>query len=219
MWYRRTEVNFRIALFFSSATIAGAFGGLIARGIQEMDGLSGLEGWRFIFIIEGAITFLAGLVSPFILNDYPNTARFLKQHERDYLAARLRLDSDGLSHVFKKKFVLHAFTDWKVWAFSFMYIGSLMPVYAFSLFSPTLIKNLGYTAAEAQLLSVPPYVLAAFSTIFAGWLSDHYGKRGVFAIFYACVGIVGFILCIFSPLPGLGYAGLFGESILRCSAN
>ena len=45
MWYRRHEVNFRIALFFSAATIAGAFGGLLARLINLMNDVAGLEGY------------------------------------------------------------------------------------------------------------------------------------------------------------------------------
>lgn len=52
-WYRRYEINFRIALFFSAATAAGAFGGLLARLINLMDGVGGYQGWRWIFILEG----------------------------------------------------------------------------------------------------------------------------------------------------------------------
>lgn len=52
MWYRRHEVGFRTAIFFSAATAAGAFGGLLARGLVEMDGIAGLAGWSWIFIIE-----------------------------------------------------------------------------------------------------------------------------------------------------------------------
>lgn len=92
--------------------------------------------------------------------------------EREFVKRRLHEDTDGLSTAFKKKFILQSAIDWKTWAFryvigceylindddfySFMYIGSLMPVYCFSLFSPTLVANLGYVAATAQLLSVPP---------------------------------------------------------------
>jgi len=52
-----------MAIFFSAATAAGAFGGLLARGITEMDGLGGLNGWAWIFIIEGLITFAVGKCS------------------------------------------------------------------------------------------------------------------------------------------------------------
>lgn len=60
MWYRRHECGLRMAIFFSAATAAGAFGGLLARGILEMRGVAGLEGWRWLFILEGMLTFLIG---------------------------------------------------------------------------------------------------------------------------------------------------------------
>lgn len=60
MWYRRHECGLRMAIFFSAATAAGAFGGLLARGILEMRGVGGLEGWRWLFILEGMLTFLIG---------------------------------------------------------------------------------------------------------------------------------------------------------------
>jgi hypothetical protein len=103
MWYRRHEVNFRIALFFSAATIAGAFGGLLARLINLMDDVGGLEGWRWIFILEGILTFVVALASFWMLYDYPDTAKFLTDAERVVIAERLSLDTQSLSTEFKKK--------------------------------------------------------------------------------------------------------------------
>ena len=51
MWYKRTETHYRVALFFSAASLAGAFGGILAYGIGFMDGVGGLKGWRWIFIL------------------------------------------------------------------------------------------------------------------------------------------------------------------------
>jgi MFS family permease len=51
MWYCRHEIQFRQALFFSAASVAGAFSGLLAFGISKMDGVGNLEGWRWIFIL------------------------------------------------------------------------------------------------------------------------------------------------------------------------
>lgn len=56
MWYCRHEIQLRQALFFSAASIAGAFSGLLAFGISKMQGVGGLEGWRWIFILEGILT-------------------------------------------------------------------------------------------------------------------------------------------------------------------
>lgn len=62
MWYRRHECGLRLAIFFSAATAAGAFGGLLARGIVEMNGLGGLSGWAWIFVLEGLITLIVGML-------------------------------------------------------------------------------------------------------------------------------------------------------------
>lgn len=61
MWYRRHECGLRMAIFFSAATAAGAFGGLLARGIMAMRGVAGLAGWQWIFILEGLLTFVVGM--------------------------------------------------------------------------------------------------------------------------------------------------------------
>jgi MFS family permease len=73
MWYRRHECGFRLALFFSAATAAGAFGGLLARGLSAMDGIGGYSGWRWIFIIEGLLSLAIGSFSYRIIKDYPTT--------------------------------------------------------------------------------------------------------------------------------------------------
>lgn len=63
-WYKRHECGFRLAIFFSAATSAGAFGGLLARGISEMSGVGGKPGWAWIFILEGLLTLGAGTFDP-----------------------------------------------------------------------------------------------------------------------------------------------------------
>lgn len=73
MWYRRDECGFRMALFFSAATAAGAFGGLLARGISEMDNVGGKAGWAWIFILEGLLTLVVGCFTYWAVKDYPAT--------------------------------------------------------------------------------------------------------------------------------------------------
>jgi sugar phosphate permease len=60
MWYRRHECGLRMAMFFSAATAAGAFGGLLARAIQDMKNVGNLHAWQWIFILEGVFTLLVG---------------------------------------------------------------------------------------------------------------------------------------------------------------
>ncbi|GMK56081.1 hypothetical protein CspeluHIS016_0211370 [Cutaneotrichosporon spelunceum] len=208
-WYRKYEISWRISLFFSAATAAGAFGGLLARLINLMDGVAGLHGWQWIFILEGILTVIAAIASFFIMYDYPGTAKFLSEPERAVVINRLYLDNDGCSHNFKMKFVWDAFTDWKVWCTAIMFHGSLCPVYTFSLFAPTLTKNLGYTAAKAQLMSVPPYVVAAVVTLSAGWISDRIKKRGIIVIVCSAIGALGYGLLLAHVNHAVDYFALF----------
>jgi len=62
-----------MALFFSAATAAGAFGGLFARGISAMNGIDDRSGWSWIFILEGLLTLSIGSFSYWVINDYPTT--------------------------------------------------------------------------------------------------------------------------------------------------
>lgn len=72
------------------------------------------------------------------------------------------------------------------------YRSVLIPVYAFSLFLPTIINDLGYQAAQAQLLSAPPYVAGCFCTVIIGIISDKYKSRGPFVCLSTTVGIIGY---------------------------
>lgn len=67
MWYCRHEAQLRQALFFSAASIAGAFSGLLAFAISKMDGVGSLEGWRWIFILEGLLTVVVAVIAYFTL--------------------------------------------------------------------------------------------------------------------------------------------------------
>lgn len=73
LWYRRHECGFRMAVFFSAATLAGAFGGLLARGIAMMDGVGGKAGWAWIFILEGLLTLFVAISAWWAIYDYPAT--------------------------------------------------------------------------------------------------------------------------------------------------
>lgn len=208
-WYRRFEISFRVALFFSAATIAGAFGGLLARLINLMDGAAGYEGWRWIFILEGVATVLIAFASFWMMHDYPDTARFLTVPERNALQARLRLDTDGCSGEYKTRFIRDAFLDWKSYFFGLAFFSAVVPLYCFSLFSPTIIAQLGYEAAEAQLMSVPPYVAASLVTIFMGWFSDRVKVRAPFIMCLGIVGALGYGLLLANISTGVSYFALF----------
>jgi len=102
-----------------------------------------------------------------------------------------------------------AFLDWQVWLGVVMFWGIVAELYGIALFLPTIIKGLGYTTANAQLLTVPIYVFAAMCAVGFAYLSDRAGKRTPFIIPLQFVILVGFIMCISSSKPGVVYAGIF----------
>ncbi|KAF2681750.1 MFS general substrate transporter [Lentithecium fluviatile CBS 122367] len=217
MWYCRHEAQLRQALFFSAASIAGAFSGLLAFGISKMDGVGNLEGWRWIFILEGILTVVVAIIAYFTLFDFPETASFLTEEERAFVVWRLKYQGQNKDDEvqvaqddsFQWRFVKDAFLDWQIWVNIWVYWGIVAPLYGISLFLPTIIRGLGYTSSTAQLLTVPIYITASVLAVAVAYVSDKYGKRSPFIL--VCLGImaVGFIMCISTSTPGVIYAGVF----------
>ena len=220
LWYVRKEGQFRQALFFSAASVAGAFSGLLAYGIAKMDGVGGYEGWRWIFILEGILTVLVALVAFFTIYDFPETAKFLTKEEKEWVIHRLRYQGSqesgklvAESEGFKWKYVREAFTDWQIYLALWMYWGIVCPLYGTSLFLPSIINELGYTSSTAQLLTVPIYITAAVLAVAVAWFSDRHGQRSPFILACMCAIGIGFIMCIAASahggVPGVVYAGIF----------
>jgi MFS family permease len=218
-WYRRQELQFRQALFYSATTLAGAFSGLLAFGIAKMNGVAGLAGWRWIFILEGIATVVVALFAFWGMNDYPETAKFLTEEERVYLihklkydansskvsdASALSTDEDGLPDIGNQpecteegsRYFKQAFTDWQVYLAIIMFWASVIPSYAISMFLPTILKSLGFSRTKSQLLTVPIYSMAAVSCVVQAKLSDRVGKRSPFIIGNFLIMIIGFAAVI-----------------------
>ena len=118
-------------------------------------------------------------------------------------------EDGGLSDDFHFKYVIQAFRDWKIWIMMFTTIGLFTPLYSISLFLPTIIKELGYTANATQLMTVPVYVVACFCTICGSIASDKAGQRGPFLMGFTMLAITGFLMLISSGIPHIQYAGTF----------
>ncbi|KAI7966520.1 hypothetical protein MJO29_002268 [Puccinia striiformis f. sp. tritici] len=88
--YRRNELQLRVGIFFASASLSGAFGGLLAYGIEMMEGLSGQKGWQWVFFIEGIGTVAIALFALYYLPASLETASFLTPEEREFAVARLK---------------------------------------------------------------------------------------------------------------------------------
>ncbi|KAF8639035.1 hypothetical protein AX17_001759 [Amanita inopinata Kibby_2008] len=210
-WYKRSEYGIRVAMFFSAATVSGAFGGLLAAAISKMEGVGGKPAWAWIFIIEGLATVLAGAASFWIIQDFPDTARFLTEAERTVVIRRLQGDDQhsAAGEKLRWKYILQSLLDWKTWVTMIIYCGCDAPLYAFSLFLPSIINQLGYRATPANLLTVPVYVFACIITCVVGYSADRWGHRAYFNLAFFSLGAAGYIILISSRNAALSYFAVY----------
>ncbi len=200
MFYPRRERHYRVALLLSGAAFSGAFGGILAYGIGFMRGVGGKAGWSWILILEGLLTIVVSVAAYWLVPHYPQKSRSFTPREKSIIAARMHSDRDSLDEEsFSWSGVKQAFTDPYVYLYGLLFHGFAFALYTISLFMPTIISDLGYTAANAQLLTVPPYFLAFIFTMTIAHISFVVNRRLVFIIGCAGLAIVGYIVQITSP--------------------
>ncbi|KAF8835337.1 MFS general substrate transporter [Paxillus ammoniavirescens] len=209
MWYPKYMYQYRIALFSATGGLAVAFSGLLAYAIGFMNGDSGLEGWSWIFILEGVATILAASIAAFVMVDYPSTAKFLTTDERSFVIASLGHDNAHDEEQNMSQQVWAAFTDWQVWALSIVLLSLAAPAYAITYFLPTIINNFGYTIPISQLLSVPPYALAAVNLLVFAHFSDKVKLRSPFIFAAQLIALLGYIINISDVPSGIKYFGTY----------
>ncbi|KAI5818258.1 major facilitator superfamily domain-containing protein [Pyronema omphalodes] len=213
MWYRREESQSRFSFFFISTTLASAFGGLLASAIGKMDGVRGMLAWRWIFILEGAMTCVFAIGSYFTIPDFPEDVKWLNEQEREWVITRLRGDvgsSGRETPAVKWKDLKVIFTDYKYILGAVMYLGFIVPAYGFSYFAPTIIKGWNYTPIEAQLRTVPVAMVAWVLAMATAYASDWMKHRYWFIIFCSSITVIGFaVLMSTHGNRAVQYGGLF----------
>ncbi|TFK86776.1 MFS general substrate transporter [Polyporus arcularius HHB13444] len=211
LWYPRHMLQYRVGVFFGGATLAGAFSGLLAFGISFMSGTAGMLGWSWIFIIEGMATVVVGVVSFFILVDFPHTATFLTPEERAWVVHRKKYDNSsvGEEEHFELRHIWETLLDWQVWAHILIYMSIITPLYGISLFLPSIINGFGFSTPISQLLTVPPYVFATGTLIAWAIWSDRIKKRWPFVLAGLVYCLVGFVINIVDVPIGVKYFGTF----------
>ncbi|KAF2124736.1 pantothenate transporter liz1 [Dothidotthia symphoricarpi CBS 119687] len=209
-WYTRKELGFRTAILYSGSLISGAFGGLITAGItSNMDGLHGLRAWRYVFLIEGAITIGIAFAAFFILPNFPRTTSWLTEEERQLAVYRLQEDigeddwTSAESQTFFHGLKL-ALVDIKTWVFTVLLL-SIVSSASVTNFFPTVVKTLGYDNIHTLLLTAPPYVLAVITTYINAWHADRTGERFFHIVLPLCVGVASFIIAAATTSIGPRY--------------
>ncbi|KAK0648095.1 major facilitator superfamily domain-containing protein [Cercophora newfieldiana] len=197
LYYTRHEYQKRVSFFFCSTVVAGAFGGLLAYAIAGLSTPS-MAAWRWIFIIEGAVTSALGIAASFVIANYPEQNRFLSAKEKDLIRRRLALDIGDLCRMDTlNKFALtRVVRDYKIWLAAFTYMGVSVAGLSGTFFLPTILLEFGWKAQEAQVRTIPVYVFAAGMMLLGAWASDRLRHRSGFIIGGASLATIGYSMLL-----------------------
>lgn len=211
---RRSELAFRISLFMVMAPLAGAFGGLLASAILNLDSVGSLHNWRMIFAVEGVITIGLGLLAFITMTDRPETARWLTQEEKDIAIARVKSERVAQTEVVDKLGGRKAWLGlWNpvVLSTAWIFLLNNITVQGLAFFLPTIVAQIYPEASpvQKQLFTVPPYVVGAFFTLLFGALSWKTDKRQIWLVLSAPLVMVGYIMFLASENGQVRYAATF----------
>ncbi|KAL2837604.1 major facilitator superfamily domain-containing protein [Aspergillus pseudodeflectus] len=180
LFYTRKQYALRTAILYSGSQLGNAFGGLFAIGILELDGRSGMEGWRWLFLIEGVLTIALAIIIAFVLpNKLDSLPHGFTQIEQEWLVWNFEEDQgqqDNADEISAMKGALMAVTDIKTW----LLMATLYTVYiaaAVSNFFPSVVATLGYGRNETYALTAPPYILCVIAMVINGFHSDRKQER------------------------------------------
>ncbi|EPQ32367.1 uncharacterized protein PFL1_00563 [Pseudozyma flocculosa PF-1] len=178
--YKKNELSKVFGIFYSASIVSGAFGGLLAAAIIDgMDGLAGVAGWRWLFVMEGLATAVVAMIAVFVLPDYPATTRWLTPREKALAVKRLVIQNASTytgEEVGHRQGFMLAVKDWKTWAFTVGYMA-ISGAGTISYFIPTIVTQLGYKGTDAKLFSVPPYAVALVFSLTVNFSADHFREK------------------------------------------
>ncbi|PTB63604.1 MFS general substrate transporter [Trichoderma citrinoviride] len=197
-YYKRHEYQTRMSFFFCSTVGAGAFGGLLAYAISKLGGQHGFAAWRWIFIIEGAITWTIAIMAAFVIIDWPEQTKYLNAEEKELLRRRLAADVDESCRmdVLNKASLQNL-------ARSLVYLGVGVPGLSGTFFLPTILLEFNWKAQEAQVRTIPVYVLAGGTMLIGAWASDKLRHRFSFFVAGTSMVTIGYGMLLRGQVSGL----------------
>ena len=214
-WYPRSEQQLRFALMQSGEVVILATGSLVNYGLNRLNGQAALEGWRWMFIVQGLCTCVIGAVAYWWMVDFPENSHksfyFLSVEEARIVSKRIQDDrGDLVAQDFELGKVLVHARDPKVWAFASLFFMQNIVSTALAYFVPIILENgLGYSADTAILLSAPPYYSAVVPLLVSSWIADRFRLRAPIIVFNALCIITGFAVLGFASNSGARYFGIF----------
>ncbi len=200
-WFPAEARGRAVARFMTATAIAGVIGGPVSGVLLKMDGIAGLAGWQWLFLIEGLPAVILGFVTLAYLPDSPKHAKWLTFEEKAWLESRLSAERD---HVLRHGHATlgQALGSRHVWTLSFIYFSVIISFYGISLWLPQIVQSFSAMSdVMVGFVSAIPYLAAAIGMVIVGRSSDKHGERRWHVAISAVTGSAGLAAAAFLKDP------------------
>ena len=207
-WFTSAERARAVAMFATGGVLAGVIGSPVSGAILELDGMAGLAGWKWLFLLEGFPAVALGVVVLLMLPNRPRDARWLTPEQRTWVQGRLDADAAAAGPSTITNFG-QVFTSGRVWLLCLLYFLMNVGGYGYELWLPTIIRSFSNTSSFVLgLINAIPYFAAGIGMILVARYSDKSGERRMVVATAAAVSAVGFALSAYFTNPYLAMAAL-----------
>jgi MFS family permease len=195
-WFPSQRRGKMVALLMAGNPVSGLVGGPVSGYLMDsMQGVWGMAGWQWLFIVEALPSILLGIVVLYYLDDRVANASWLDETEKRVIQAAIDADNATRTH----SSVRATFTSARVWLLCLILFGIVMGSYAIAFWQPTIIRGTGIADPFIiGLLTMIPYPAALVSMITAGRNADRTRARRAHVVVPALVAALGFIICAFN---------------------
>jgi len=200
------------AMFNYAVPVSYIFGSLISGAILDLDGLLGIAGWKWLFILEGAPPILLGIVGIFYLTDRPRDAKWLAPHEKTWLAAEIERDARNLG-VIHDRSLFRTLMKPMVLLFALCNFGLFCGLASLFSWLPQIIKTFGLPNSQVGMVTAIPPLAGLIGMILLSRHSDRLGERFVYSFCTLLLAAAGFAIAAFAPTPTLIIVGFMVANV------
>lgn len=175
-WFPARERARVVALFMAATPLATMVGGPVSGALLEFNGLFGLKGWQWLFIVEGLPAVVLGVIALRVLDNSPEEATWLSKGERQALSQVLAAEAEAARTTGYAE-LGQALTRPRVLALGLLYFCIVIGFYGISFWMPQVIQTYGLNPLEIGFLTAIPYFFAAVAMVLWGAHSDRTGER------------------------------------------
>ena len=204
-WFPSRERARAVSWFMVAIPVATVIGAPVSGLLLELDGMLGLAGWQWLFLLEGLPAVVLGCVVLVYLTDTPEQAHWLDAREREWLSARIRVEQSA-AHARHGVGLGRALLHPTVWLLGLVIFTCQSGSYGLTLWIPQIVQSLsGLSNLEVSMISALPYAAASVGMILIGRSSDRTGERFKHVAVPSFIAAIGFSTSAFltSPVPAM----------------